>query len=295
MSNLAVANFSKPLETLRSYVKWHLVALWTLTDSLMLFCGDAWYCRLHNTKALAGKIFRGGAGKLRVDKNLGTYVASSRDGDYEIHFCQKARASFYYFGADYRGLQLGRDYLLDEVSFAAGDTVIDCGANVGELYYYFKAKNINVNYQGFEPAPVEFKCLKQNVGEAHAHQLGLWNRDGELAFYVATKGANSSLIEPPHYESVIHVPTRRLDQLFSQSIKLLKVEAEGAEPEVLEGCSNILHTIHYIAADVSFERGLNQDSTIAPVTNFLLANNFELISVGKRRRVALYRNKAFAS
>lgn len=295
MTTLATANFSKPLGTLKSYIRWHLIALWTLTDSLMLFCGDDIYCRLHNMKALAGKILRGGAGGLRVDKALGTYVASSSDGSYEIHFCQKARASFYYFGVDYRGLQLGQDYCLDLVDFKPGDRVVDCGANVGEFYYYFKAKNLAVDYLGFEPAPVEFACLKQNVGEQQARNMGLWHENGELKFYVAVRGANSSFIEPPEYESVTHVPTARLDSLVHEPIKLLKVEAEGAEPEVLQGCEGILHQIHYISADVSFERGLNQDSTIAPVTNFLLAHNFELVCVGKRRRVALYRNKAFAS
>ena len=36
-------------------------------------------------------------------------------------------------------------------------------------------------------------------------------------------------------------------------IKLLKLEAEGAELQVLYGCKNILNKIEYISADIGFE------------------------------------------
>ena len=44
-----------------------------------------------------------------------------------------------------------------------GDTVIDCGANVGELNVALKNRDIEINYIGFEPSPKEFKCLSINA------------------------------------------------------------------------------------------------------------------------------------
>ena len=60
-------------------------------------------------------------------------------------------------------------------------------------------------------------------------------------------------------------------------IKLLKLEAEGAEPEIVQGIGEKLDLIEYISADLGFER--NRESTFAPVTNYLLERNFEVINI----------------
>jgi FkbM family methyltransferase len=190
---------------------------------------------------------------------------------------------------------LGDAYLLPRVSFAPGDVVVDCGANVGELKLYFTHRGIPVEYIGIEPSPLEYECLKENVAPSATFNVGLWNTEGTLDFFVSSQMADSSLIEPRHYDEVVKVATRRLDRLLpDKRIKLLKVEAEGAEPEVVEGCLEILPNIEYVSADVGFERGVAQANTLAPVTNFLLAHGFELVDVGFKRLVALYRNKVFA-
>ena len=71
---------------------------------------------------------------------------------------------------------------------------------------------------------------------------------------------------------------------------MLKLEAEGAEPEILEGIGDKLRLIEYISADLGFERGANCESTLVPVTNMLLRNNFSLVEVGYSRVVALFKN-----
>ena len=47
-----------------------------------------------------------------------------------------------------------------------------------------------------------------------------------------------------------------------EKIKLLKLQAEGAEPEVSKGSLNSLKNIKFITADLGPERGLNQESTL---------------------------------
>ena len=74
---------------------------------------------------------------------------------------------------------------------------------------------------------------------------------------------------------------------------MLKLEAEGAEPEILEGLGKKIDLVEFISADLGYERGINCESTLAPVTNFLLSRGFDLIDISHGRICALYKNKAF--
>lgn len=58
----------------------------------------------------------------------------------------------------------------------------------------------------------------------------------------------------------------------------MKIEAEGAEPEILEGGVNALAMTDFVTVDCGFERGKEEASTLAPVANFLLRHGFELQS-----------------
>ena len=248
------------------------------------------FCVLFNLRALV----KGVDTRMRFDARRKKFRAVSKK--YELSFFHEAQA--YY--ACKRGIErrieiLADTYFLPTIRFAPGDVVVDCGANVGELCLYFRDRGVPVEYIGIEPSPLEFECMKENVAPAQAINVGLWSSDGELDFFVSSQMADSSLIEPQHYDKVIKVPTRRLDGLLAgRRIKLLKLEAEGAEPEVIRGCAGLLARIEYVSADVGFERGKAQTNTMAAVTNYLLANGFELVDVGQKRLVALYRNVALA-
>lgn len=78
---------------------------------------------------------------------------------------------------------------------------------------------------------------------------------------------------------------------IASTIKFLKLEAEGAEPEILIGAVNSPPHIEYIAADLGPERGLSQENTVVAVCNYLFTRNFELLNVYPRRQVYLFRNK----
>jgi FkbM family methyltransferase len=184
-------------------------------------------------------------------------------------------------------------YFLKKIGFKDGDIFIDCGANVGDLKLWFILNCININYIGFEPSPVEFSCLQENVKPSKVHNVGLWKDNGELKFYISSQPADSSLIEPVAYDEVITTKVCRLDSFIDTKIKCLKLEAEGAEPEILEGLGDKLKLVEFITADLGYERGVECESTLAPVTNFLLQNNFELVDVEHKRICALFRNKGF--
>lgn len=242
------------------------------------------FCMLFNAHAAFKRIDV----RFYCDNVNGVYKAKS--GRFERFFYSKNQNyNSYLMGMKERGLALGRAYFCDKIAFQEGDWVIDCGANVGDLKLYFEVLNLKVNYLGIEPSPKEFECLQRNVAPAKALNIGLWSHESSLDFYVSSQNADSSFIEPQQYTDVVSVPTKRLDTIVNQPIKLLKIEAEGAEPEALVGCTNLLNNIEYISADLGFERGISQESTLAPVTNLLLTNGFELVSVSYPRIVALYK------
>ena len=182
-------------------------------------------------------------------------------------------------------------YCLDKVDFKKNNVVVECGANVGELYHSLKLKNIEFSYTAFEPDNEVFKCLELNVSDnAKLHNIALSNSNEVKNFYLDTQGADSSLSKN-NSNKVIKVETKKLDEFNFDYITLLKLEAEGTEPEVLEGATETLKYIEYIAVDYGPERGLSNDSTLVDVTNYLYQNNFTVIKDSKYRKAALFRNK----
>ena len=101
---------------------------------------------------------------------------------------------------------------------------------------------------------------------------------------------NTIKIEPKSYDKTTLIKAVRLENYIHTKIKCLKLEAEGAEPEILQGLGEKIKLVEFISADLAYERGVLDESTLAPVTNFLIKNNFELIDVAHDRVSALYKN-----
>ena len=188
----------------------------------------------------------------------------------------------YMFGIRQRWTRLGESYFLQEIEFQPGDVVVDVGANLGDLFGFISSQVPDIRYIAFEPNPQDFRSLEQNIRKSEAFMLALGNLNSTLPFYVNTADGDSSLIMPKSISSkVIEVPVKRLDSLLDASfkIKLLKLEAEGFEPEVLEGCSGLLDQIEYLALDGGPERGLTEETTIETLLNHLLSMGFILVKL----------------
>ena len=253
-------------------------------------CDRDLFCGLFNIRA----VLRGKDVRFSFDAADNIYTAHSATHT-RVFKERKQNYQAYSDGLSERGNRLGHEYLLDNIPFSPGDVVVDCGANVGDLLLFFKEHKLDVQYFAIEPSPAEFHCLQRNVAPSESFHLGLWNTSGHLDFFVSSRNADSSFFQPTKYTEVVQVPIKRLDGFFSLPIKLLKLEAEGAEPEALAGCEHLLKQVAYISADCGFERGVQQESTLAPVTNYLLTRGFELLEVRYPRIVALYRNKNLSS
>ncbi len=136
-----------------------------------------------------------------------------------------------------------------------GMTVIDVGANYG---YYSLAAACQVGDKGrvysFEPNPRTFEVLKRNIevnwlGQIiQAHQFAVLDSRKQVELHVLRRFQGSSSLFPPElipepdppaeqWRSVEAVP---LDEIVQEKVDLIKIDAEGSEPLVLEGMRGIL-------------------------------------------------------
>jgi FkbM family methyltransferase len=153
------------------------------------------------------------------------------------------------------------DFMLDR--YRLGDLkdtlVIDIGAHIGE--FAMAAAPLAKQIVCFEPDPVAREALLANthmLANVQVMPIALSNHNKSTPFYVATAKADSSLFQPEKYTQVIDVEARRLDSLGidtqGYARVVLKMDAEGFEPEVLEGGGDWLKHLDAASVDVAPER-----------------------------------------
>lgn len=147
------------------------------------------------------------------------------------------------------------------VKLSAGDVVIDIGANIGEFTLGAADKGAVVH--AIEGDPFVFRCLAfntQNQPNVHAHECVVWKEDTRLTFYSEPTDADSSVFRPTTgvAPQAIEVNAVSLDSLAERAdlseIAFLKCDAEGAEPEVIQGGRRLLSRTRAVAFDTGAER-----------------------------------------
>ncbi|MCK8516996.1 FkbM family methyltransferase [Methylonatrum kenyense] len=245
--------------------------------------------------ALANKAYLGWPISLDWSQEEHHYIVS--DKDFRIHVARTARISRYKKGIRERLEKIYSSYLLHHVPISEDDTVIDCGANIGEVGLYL-ANRFGCRVLSIEPEEREVRCLHKNLrGLKHTiDHAALWKTSGEMDLFEKNDTGDSSLFQTENFASRKRIITRTLDELVKNSgeekIKLLKLEAEGAEPEILQGAGRTLPLIEYIAADLGPERGASQEKTAPEVINYLCKNGFDLVDISQKRLVCLFKNRS---
>ena len=130
-----------------------------------------------------------------------------------------------------------------------GDCVIDIGANIG---YHTLIMADQVGDDGvvfsFEPSPELRAILKRNVtankynSRVMVSPKAVGSAEGKADFFVHRDHGQSSLIPRRMTTKVIEVETVSLDYAFSdfRNIDLVKIDVEGAEPQVLQGMQGLM-------------------------------------------------------
>lgn len=205
------------------------------------------------------------------------------------------RIHFYKFGLTARLNYLMSSYFLDQIDFSDGDCIVDCGANIAEVGMALSAVRSGLDYVGIEPARREFLCARKNLPDGTHINLALWNAATTMTLYEKSDTADSSLIEFEGFHEQYEVQAIPLDEVESildrKFIKLLKIEGEGAEPEIIEGAFETLKKVNYVSVDCGPERGLRAENTLPAAANLLYEKGFKLLAVHPNRLTALFENQ----
>lgn len=249
------------------------------------------YCAMINLR----NALRRKSHSIRPSGEAGIYIVS--DGAEEIRICRRSRHN-----RSKRGVRRGVDalagqYGLDAVAPIPGGTFVDCGANVGELGFWARARGMR--YVAFEPEPPEARCCDLNNfgGAAGTHRKALWKETTTLEFFSEAETADGSLIAQSGQTVSRKIPAARLDDLLTSAdlgpgTSVLKVEAEGAEPEVLMGASRLLGAFDFVTVDCGPERGAERKDTFVETNTLLVDAGFRAVRANFRRLTILYRNAA---
>jgi len=262
--------------------------IWNYTHAILSASSGPTFCRLYNS------FNRFNRNKLQCTFEQGTYLL--RDQERSIHISRPGRYRYYGSGIGRRLKALFNDYTGGLPDIAEGDLVIDCGANIGEFSLH--CLSLGARCVAFEPDPTEYRALEKNCGKvAEVYPKALWYEETRLAFNLQNETGDSSAVEGEGGSDFM-VDAIRLDSVETlknaERIKLLKLEAEGFEEEVLRGATGLLSRIEFIAADLGPERGPESRATLPEVTNTLVKHGFSILHYNPARSILLFRNDTLA-
>jgi FkbM family methyltransferase len=217
------------------------------------------------------------------------------DGSDHVYICRRRRHNRYKRGVVAGVTALAKTYHLPLIPNQPNGVIIDCGANVGELGLWVRHNGLD--YIAFEPESLEADCVDLNAydGQPLTHRQALWQSDTTLTFYSKPDTADSSVIDMGESVVTSSIDAVALDgavdlSAYSGTI-ILKVEAEGAEPEVLAGATETLLKAHYVVIDCGYERGVEKRHTFIETHTTLSAAGFDLKSAFLREGRMLYAKK----
>lgn len=146
-----------------------------------------------------------------------------------------------------------RRYLRDLVLIRAGDFVINFGANIGELAVGLE--RLGAHVLAIEPDPHVLPALRANAEGRRIDiaPVAAWHSRCDLSMSIETQNADTSAFGNGPLRKLI--PARRIDALArGRRIRLIVGDAEGAEPEVLAGATDVLRLTDYVSVSGSDER-----------------------------------------
>ena len=176
------------------------------------------------------------------------------------------------------------EYGLDKIDFAPGDVVLDIGAHVGIVSIYLAKKYPFLRIIAYEPMPVNFERLQRNVKSngvqnIAGRSMGV-SRDGrqiEMTIHRGNTGGATTWMKELYLadHTVYKAPTMMLDEILDQEgifekLKLLKMDIEGMEHEVLMG-TDVLPLVDYLGIEMHTNKRLVQQGyTIQELWTHLL-------------------------
>jgi len=134
---------------------------------------------------------------------------------------------------------------------------MDIGANIG-LFSVVMGRTIGQNgvVIAFDPVPANIARLKSNLNEngistEAVYELALGSSNGQMELKMSDDTAYASMHTVEHgleNGQIIQVNVKRLDDVWNERgcpmISFIKMDVEGAELEVIEGCGEMIAKCH---------------------------------------------------
>jgi len=192
-----------------------------------------------------------------LERFLNTLIALEHPGALKEFFTSKAFST--------PCVQLNRALKLHHSHF---ETILDVGANVGQFALAAVLHFPEAKIYSFEPLPDVFEELQANTRRKpniKSFNLALGTHNGRIPFYrnqytrlsssLKIHKENDHLRYSQNLTSLTEVEMIRLDE-FSilsdiRSPTLLKIDVQGMEMDVLNGCTRILSKIDLILCEVA--------------------------------------------
>ena len=131
-----------------------------------------------------------------------------------------------------------------------GDVAVDAGANIG--YFSLVMQSCGAKVIAIEPNRQLIGLLLGNVGGfCDVYRCALSDVDGEAPFYLPSKWESGwgslAAADKGDRSRPVTVQTRRLDSILPEgSIRLIKMDIEGAEIPALRGLGERLKDVDYL-------------------------------------------------
>jgi FkbM family methyltransferase len=187
------------------------------------------------------------------------------------------------------------DFWLLAYKPAAGDTVVDVGAGIGEETFFFSKR---VGPQGrvvsIEAHPGTYLCLRKlcdynKLKNVTPLNLAVQGEESDAFIDDPKRHVSSTIVDTKDGIRIKGVTLDHLtNELGIEKIDFLKMNIEGAEKAALAGMTETIKKTRYICVSchdfLAAQHGLDGMRTKETVSQFLLDNNFEIIPRDKDKR-----------
>ncbi len=167
--------------------------------------------------------------------------------------------------------EIEQSYKLDDIPFHDGETVIDVGAHVGVVSIYLAKKYPGITVYAFEPVRANYERLLRNI-EANMvknvipHNIAVSGLGKTLELRGnadQNSGGFSAMIgdETKHLKDMrVVIDSITLPKIFQQykidRVKLLKIDCEGMEYEILGCHEEMLDSVDYLVGEFHVNKAI---------------------------------------
>jgi len=159
--------------------------------------------------------------------------------------------------------EITNSYLLNQIEFERGDIALDIGAHVGIVSVYLAAKHPDIAIYAFEPMPDNYKRLLRNLRANRISNVRASNKalsgNGRSLLLRGNPSQNTggaSAFSVTASESAHRAESVTLGQVFSDlgidRCRLLKLDAEGAEYEIIAADPALLSRVDYLVGEFHY-------------------------------------------